>query len=110
MLAVAGIAVGLGLWRSVRPMLGLILFFALVQSGISDTRIGRELAYVIVHTLGVPGLNTSGRPGDDPLVGWENFPWLLLSLTTITLGLVAAFFAVRATVRRPEKEPPERGD
>jgi hypothetical protein len=110
MLAVAGIAFGLGLWPTVRPWLGFILFFALVQSGTSDTRIGRDLGYVLVNTVGVAGYNSSGRPGDDPYVGWENFPWLLLSLTAITLGLVAAFFALRATVRRPKKEPPERGD
>jgi hypothetical protein len=100
MLAVAGIAVGLGLWLGVGPMLGFILFLGLAQSGVADTRIGRELGYVIVHTVGVGGLNTSGRPGDDPFVGWENFPWLLLSLVSALAGAWNGLLVMRRKAQR----------
>jgi hypothetical protein len=104
MVAVAMIAVGLGLWISV-PMLGFVLWLVLVYSGSLNTRIGRELAYVLVNAIGVEGLNTSGRPDDDPFTGRENFPWLLLLLVTLIflVGAMVLLTRMRMEIRRPRK-------
>jgi hypothetical protein len=108
MVAVAAIAVALGLWISVGPILGFVLFLGLSTSGMMGTRIGRELGYVIANTLGVPGLNTSGRPGDDPFVGWDNFPWLLLSLMTISAGVVVVSLTMRSRAQRARTDAFDR--
>jgi hypothetical protein len=78
--------------------IGYGFFVFLGPTGLLETRIGRELAYVVVNLFGAMGLNTSGRPGDDPFLGLEDFPWALLSIG------IASVVANRFVSRRASKE------
>jgi hypothetical protein len=80
------------------PWIGFGFFAFLGPTGLLETRIGRELAYVVVNLFGAMGLNTSGRPGDDPFMGLENFPWALLSIG------IASAVAYRFVSRRASKK------
>lgn len=63
---------------------GEIIGFAgvviLIWTGLGDTRIGCEIVFVLDKTVGLGGLNSSGRPDDNP-ISWWCFPWVCLSLT-----------------------------
>lgn len=86
----AGVAVAISLARfTIGPELGFVLAFMLAMSGVLHTRIGRECLYILVNTIGVAGLNSSGRSGDDPYMGLYYFPWVILTIAaTITLAVV----------------------
>ena len=87
-----GVAVTVAIWLvriTVGPVLGFVLVLGPLKEGAMDTRIGRESIYIIVNTLGVAGLNSSGRPEDDPFVGIYNFPWVILVIIVIITFVVA---------------------
>lgn len=89
--ATFGVAVAISLARfTIGPMAGFVLFLGLIRSGAGDTRIGREFAYIIVNTIGVAGLNSSGRLGDDPFMGLYYFPWVILTIVGIMTFVVGA--------------------
>ena len=93
----AGVAMSIRLVRTtIGPELGFALTFVLAMSGALDTRIGLECLYVLVNTIGVAGLNSSGRRGDDPFMGLYYFPWLILTIVaaitlTVVIGVRIAF-------------------
>jgi hypothetical protein len=67
--------------------LGHVLFWTFL-SEIPESRIGREVGYLVVYVIGVPGLNTSGRRGDDPYLILEDYyPPVVLSLVIVGLIL-----------------------
>jgi predicted outer membrane lipoprotein len=94
------VAIALSLsFTSIGPNLGFVLCSFLVYSGLLQTRIGMECAWVLLHTIGVSGWNSSGRQGDDPMVGWEYFPWLLLSTGTLLVAMLTIIAAAMISLK-----------
>jgi hypothetical protein len=98
MVAVALIALGLWLWILAKsyggPVLGLALYLILRDVGLEGTRIGSELAFIIDNSFGIAGQNTASGNG---LGDREYFPWLLLSLASLSIGILTA---ARLVIRR----------
>jgi hypothetical protein len=82
------------------------LRFALYQTflvEIPESRLGREIGALTLYVVGVPGLNTSGRPGDDWTLMFKGYypPGLLPSVYLgLIVGLGAIYLIARKRARR----------
>ena len=102
-----GEAVSMRLRSSIRALLLLVVVAALGSclyrfGARIESRLRKELANVILVQVGVPGFNSSGRPGDDPYWDIREYPPILLSCLFVgsVLALIGIVAGVRARRRR----------
>ena len=85
-------------WILAPTSLGLALYQTFLLE-IPESRIGREIGALTLYVVGVPGLNTSGRPGDDWTLKFKGYyPPVLLP--SIVLGLIVGLAAIHLIARK----------
>jgi hypothetical protein len=102
--AVLGVIVSLFRYAA-GPSVGLSLVLVLGASGLADTRVGMELYWIVGHLFDIPGINSSGRPGDDPLAGFQYFPWLLMSIATFFIAILAMLWVTMRQTAKKHNQP-----
>jgi hypothetical protein len=101
----ASILLVLCAWMLAPTALGLALYRIFLVD-IPESRIGREIGALTLYVVGVPGLNTSGRPGDDwTLMFKEYYPPRLLP--SVILGLVVGLGVIYSIARKQARRVTE---
>ena len=87
----------------IRGEVGLYSFlYVVAPMGTPESRLQKELAHLVICIVGVPGFNSSGRPGDDPYWDIQDYPPILLSCLVAgsVLALIGTVAGVGAWRRR----------